>query len=136
MKCKKFYSILATLAIVCSQAVVPAFATETTINGDWIDTSSMTPVYESESVTTTNYGAVFSEDCAGDSIMEFSVEMKGNYQIHSYYNNPYFNGVLIQTSWGNKNATTGLTNQENGKHIQYHYYNTSTAKAANGSSIE
>ena len=81
MKCKKFYSILATLAIVCSQAVVPAFATETTINGDWIDTSSMTPVYESESVTTTNYGAVFSEDCAGDSIMEFSVEMKGNYQI-------------------------------------------------------
>lgn len=132
MKNKKFYSVIAAIAIACSQAVVPAFAEGAAINGDWVDTSSMTPVYESESVTTTNYGAVFSEDCAGDSIMEFSVEMKGNYQIHSYYNNPYFNGVLIQTSWGNKNATTGLTNQENGKHIQYHYYNTSTAKAANG----
>ena len=85
MKCKKFYSIFAAIAIACSQAVVPAFATETTPNGDWIDTSSMTPVYENDSVTTTNYGAVLAEDCAGDSIIEFSVEMKGNYQIHSYY---------------------------------------------------
>ena len=132
MKNKKFYSILAAFAIACSQLVVPAFATENAVNGDWTDTSSMTPVYERESVTTTNYGAVLAEDCAGDCIIDFSVEMAGNYQVHAYYNTPYFAGALIQTNWSVKNANTGLSNQDNGKHVQYHYYNTSTSKAANG----
>ncbi len=126
----KLKSLLITAAIaICAIVAPPVMAAPT---GDWIDTSLMTPVYESESVTTTNYGAVLAEDCAGDCIIDFSVEMTGRYQIHANYNSPYFNGVLIQTDWGTKNATTGLSSQDNGKHIQYHYYNTSTSKTANG----
>ena len=76
----KFKSLLITAAIaICAAVAPPVMAAPT---GDWIDTSSMTPVYESESVTTTNYGAVLTNDCAGDSIIEFSVEMTGRYQIH------------------------------------------------------
>lgn len=124
MKCKKFYSIFAAIAIACSQVVVPAFATETTPNGDWIDTSSMTPVYEVDSYSSkSTWGTITSDKKMIDFIVDFSVTMSTNdrYQIGRVLGDTSPKWVDIRQIWATdtrkEGDTTGST-QSFGKHVQ------------------
>lgn len=132
MKVKKICTLFAAFAIACVQATVPAFATETTQNGDWIDTTNMTPVYEKESVTTTSSAnRINIEACPGDAIIEYEVSMNGQYQIVAYYDTVNYVGALIQQNWINP-GNDGESNQDKGKHVQYYFYSTVKPGAKNG----
>ena len=111
----KFKNLLIMAAIaICLQMAPPAMAAPT---GDWIDTSSMTPIYTAENLDVTANGAIETNVNVTDFIIDFEVEMNGRYQIRRDIDGTVKNWVDIQQAWATQERE-GTTTQGTGRHVQ------------------
>lgn len=111
----KFKSLLITAAIaICVQMAPPALAAPT---GDWIDTSSMTPVYSEENLAVTASGTIETNVSVTDFIIDFEVEMSGRYMIKRNIGGTVKNWIDIRQTWATE-AREGTTTQGTGRHVQ------------------
>lgn len=111
----KFKNLLITAALaICVQMAPPALAAPT---GDWIDTSSMTPVYTAENLSVTASGAVEADVNITDFIIDFEVAMNGRYVVRRNIDGTVKNWIDIRQSWATE-AREGSTTQGTGRHVQ------------------
>lgn len=111
----KFKNLLiATGIAICVQMAPPALAAPT---GDWIDTSSMTPVYTAENQTVAANGTLEADVNVTDFIFDFEVEMSGRYLIKRNIDGIVKNWVDIQQAWATQERE-GTTTQGTGRHAQ------------------
>ena len=111
----KFKNLLITAALaICVQMAPPAWAAPT---GDWIDTSSMTPVYTAENLSVTASGAVEADVNITDFIIDFEVAMNGRYVVRRNIDGTVKNWIDIRQSWATE-AREGSTTQGTGRHVQ------------------
>ena len=81
----KFKNLLiAAVFAICVQMAPPALAAP---KGDWIDVSSLTPVYTAENQAVTANGAIEADVNVTDFIVDFEVAMSGRYVIKRNGNN-------------------------------------------------
>ena len=111
----KFKNLLITVVVaICVQMATPAWAAPT---GDWIDTSSMTPVYTAENLSVTASGAVEADVNITDFIIDFEVAMNGRYVVRRNIDGTVKNWIDIRQSWATE-TREGSTTQGTGRHVQ------------------
>ena len=107
--------LIAAAFAICVQMAPPALAAPT---GDWIDTSSMTPVYSGENLAA---GTIETNVSVTDFIIDFEVEMNGRYMIKRNIGGTVKNWIDIRQSWATDTRTEGNitgTTQSFKKHVQ------------------
>ncbi|MBO5060807.1 MAG: hypothetical protein J6C82_07835 [Clostridia bacterium] len=111
MKLKRFNGMLAALAVICTQITAPALAAP---NGDWTDTSELSPVYEAASTTLSAGGLITTDNAYGDFIIEFEVNFAAGdrFQFRKVVDESVKTLAYMQQNWVS-------ANQAAGKHIQY-----------------
>ena len=117
MKIKNLCAVFMSIAIACSQAVSPVFATEATPKGDWTDTTAMTPVYEVKNQSLAAQKYLETDEEFGDFILDFEVSMNGRYLIRRAIDGATKNWSDIRMSWATE-ARGDSTTQGTGRHVQ------------------